>query len=215
MNHNSTTLAVWLVLAGTFICCCCGGLGGNLGDLPLLSGDIEEMVQDATGVNLKEIIPTPTPTPGPGTEDQAVEAPAGPAGETPETEAPPAGEDVSQEAEELLGALQEHMEEGGDTPFTFGCDNPSIPVPPDMTGCVSVAGFTTYSTAETPDAINKMYDDYFMGQGWEHFPQAIQEEVLNAWRKEGVQGYAILGVTPGAGEDGKNLVNLAVITAEE
>jgi hypothetical protein len=80
-----------------------------------------------------------------------------------------------------------------------------------MEGCVSVAGFTTYSTAMSEAEINKMYDDFFIGQGWEQFPQMIQEDVLNAWSYEDMQGYAVLTFGPGEGENGKNMVSIAVM----
>jgi hypothetical protein len=230
MKQGTTFLAISLVFILSFACCCCGGLGGEQLQ-ELMSGNLDAFVEEAVEVqvDLAEIVGTPTPVDQPG--DVEEEAAEGLPEETPAeepTEMP--GDESGQEdvtdlipelpgvegneeqvAQEILEAIEEQLEHGGDEPFSFGCDAPTIPMPADVEGCVSVAGFTTYSTAMNEAEISQLYDDYFLSQGWEHFPEAMQEDVLNAWQKEGVQGYAFLSFTAGGGENGKNLVNLAVI----
>lgn len=237
MRQSTTLLASSLVFILSFICCCCGGLGGSFSNeqlQELIAGNLDSLMGEAAEVDIEEIIGTPTPV------EEANDIEEGTTEETPaeaEAEAPTeAGSEVptvdgaeeesaevapvvpgvegneEEVAQEILEAIEEQLQQGGDEPFTFGCDDPNIPMPDDVEGCVSVAGFTTFSTAMSETEINQLYDDYFMKQGWEHFPQAMQEDVLNAWQKEGVQGYAFLSFTAGGGENGKNMVNLAIIT---
>jgi len=231
MKQNTVFLTFSLVFALSFVCCCCGGLGGSEQLQELLAGNLDTFVEEAAEVqvDLAEIVGTPTPAAEPGdVQEEAAEAvPEGaPAKETTEMPADESGqEDLTdlipevpdvegneeQAAQEILEAIEEQLAQEGDAPFSFGCDDPTIPMPADVEGCISVAGFTTYSTAMSEAEINQLYDDYFLGQGWEHFSEAMQEDVLNAWQKEGVQGYAFLSFTPGGGENGKNMVNVAVI----
>jgi hypothetical protein len=245
MKQSTTFLMISLVFTLSFVCCCCGGLGGDFSSeqfQELLAGNLDTIMEEAAEIDVEEIIGTPTPEESPSdvdedaaesesSSDEAVaEAPAEAEAEAPaveETEEEsveepaeiipeiPGIEDLEGNEEELaleiLEALEEQLEEGGDEPFSFGCDDPNIPMPTDVEGCVSVAGFTTYSTAVSEAEINQLYDDYFLGQGWEHFPPAIQEDVLNAWQQKGTQGYAFVAFTPGGGENGKNMINLAII----
>jgi hypothetical protein len=131
---------------------------------------------------------------------------AAPAPDTPPTEAVP----PDQMADDIVQSLLDHMEEGGGAPFTFGCEGASLPMPEDVEGCVSVAGFTNYSTALSQEEVDKMYTDYFTGQGWKRFPDIIQGEVINAWSND-KQGMAMLSFVPGEGEGGKNLVSVGVL----
>jgi hypothetical protein len=235
MKQNSAFMAMSLVFILSFACCCCGGLGGDQLQ-ELLGGNLDAFVEEAVEVQmdlaeLEEMVGTPTPEAEPG-EVQEEAAEAAPAEDTADMPADESGQEEStdlipdlpdieipdiegneeQAAQEILEAIEEQLAQDGEEPFSFGCDDPSIPMPADVEGCVSVAGFTTYSTAMSDTEINQLYDDYFLGQGWEHFPDVIQEEVLNAWTNEATQGVALLSFTAGGGENGKNMVNLAVIT---
>jgi hypothetical protein len=230
MRQNTAFLTISLVFMLSFLCCCCGGLGGEQLQ-ELMAGNLDTLMEEAADVqvDLDELVGTPTPAAEPGDvqEEAAEAAPEGaPAEESAEMPADEPGQedltdlipevpdiegDGEQAAQDILEAIEEQLAQEGDQPFSFGCDDPNIPMPNDVEGCVSVAGFTTYSTAMSEAEINQLYDDYFLSQGWEHFPEAIQEDVLNAWANEGVQGVALLSFTAGGGENGKNMVNLAVI----
>ncbi len=200
-----------------------------------MGGDFEQIVQQVTqSEELQQLLASPTPTqpaeaipteavppaqeatatPAPAEEVAPAEATAPAEEMVPPLEALPtlaAGTASPDElAEDIMQSLLDQMEEGGDEPFTFGCEEATIPMPEDMVGCVSVAGFTTYSTAMEQAAIDKMYTDYFTGQGWKAFPEAIQGEVINAWRNN-EQGMAMLSFMPQQGEDGKNLISVGVI----
>ena len=231
MNHSATVLTASLVLLFSFFCCCCGGLGSGFDGFDqgvvenLLEGNLDDLVEEieqasepgggdqesgeAVPVEEDEAVApvedVAEATEDEGSDDEAV-APAEEAVEAPEGE----GSD-DEVGEEFLEALEEHMEEGGDEPFTFGCDNPDIPMPPDIVGCVSIAGVTMYSTGMSEADVDKMYDDFFIDRGWEHFPQVVQEDVINAWTRDGMESYAILAFMAGEGEDGKNMVNVAVM----
>lgn len=231
MKQSTALYAMSLVFILSFVCCCCGGLGGDQLQ-ELMAGNLDAFMEEAveSQIDLAEIIGTPTPVDQPGDiqEETAEGLPEGaPAEEPAEMPADESGqEDLAdlipelpeiegneeQAAQEILEAIEEQLAQEGDVPFSFGCDDPTIPMPADVEGCVSVAGFTTYSTAMSEAEINQLYDDYFLSQGWEHFSSAIQEDVLNAWVNEGTQGVALLSFTAGGGENGKNMVNLAVIT---
>ncbi len=209
-------LTTSLIFGTTFLCCCCGGLGGNFFDeaqmQELLSGNIENIIEESANLDLDEILPTPTPVEESG---EAVPAEEG-ASESSDAaaEAPPDTDKVQEEADEIAESLLEHLEDGSDEPFTFGCDNPNIPMPADIEGCVSLLGSTTYSSEVGEDEINKMYDDYFTGQGWEEFPMMIREGVLNAWQRKGGQNFAVLVFVPGGGENGKNMVSITIVGEE-
>ena len=231
MKQSTALLAMSLVFILSFACCCCGGLGGDQLQ-ELMAGNLGAFMEEAVEVqmDLAEIVGTPTPEQEPGDvqEEAAEAAPEGaPAEEPAEIPADESGqEDLAdlipeipeiegneeQAAQEILEAIEEQLAQEGDAPFSFGCDDPTIPMPADVEGCVSVAGFTTYSTAMGEAEIDQLYDDYFLDQGWEHFPDAIQADVLNAWVNEGTQGVALLSFIASGGENGKNMVNLAVIT---
>ena len=251
MKQSTAFLAMSLVFILSFVCCCCGGLGGDQLQ-ELIGGNLDAFVEEAAEVqiDLEEIVGTPTPEAESGdVQEEAAEtapedAPAEEAAETaaedvpaedaaevpadqsgqdeatdvipdieiPDIEIPDVEGNEEETAQEILEAIEEQLAQEGDDPFSFGCDDPSIPIPADVEGCVSMAGFTTYSTAVSEAEINQLYDDYFLGQGWEHFPDVIQEDVVNAWTNDGGQGIALLSYTAGGGENGKNMVNLAVIT---
>ncbi|RME97684.1 MAG: hypothetical protein D6768_19070 [Chloroflexi bacterium] len=184
----------------------------------MLAGNVADIVEESAGVNIEELqqiqeaLATPTPTPAGESAESSGES-VGAAEESGSADAVPAGE-AEELAGDILGAIQEHIEEGGDEPFSFGCENPTVPMPNDVTGCVSVGGFTTYSTAMSADELNKMYNNYFTGQGWKTYPALIQEEVINAWQGDNPGQLAFLSVDTGGGEGGKNLVTLGVTGAQ-
>lgn len=210
-------LLVWGLVGSTAICCC--GFGTSQIQ-ELLAGNVADIVEESAGVNIEELqqiqeaLATPTPTPA-GESAQAADEAAGAAEESSSADAAPAGEAEAEElAGDILGAIQEHIEEGSDEPFSFGCENPTVPMPGDVTGCVSVGGFTTYSTNASVEELDKMYNDYFTGQGWKTYPALIQEEVINAWQGDNPGQLAFLSVETGGGEGGKNLATLGVTGAQ-
>jgi hypothetical protein len=227
--------AMLLVATLTFsIMCCCGGIFGadglqgliernvegvveeNVSETEEMQAEIETRVVEVESGQGEAVEGTPAAE---ESQESIVEGEQGEeTGDVPAVELPddlPTVEGEAGElAEGLLGAIEEQLGEGGEELLDFGCDGATIPMPPDVAECVSVAGFTTYSTAMGEDDINQMYDDYFIEQGWEHFDQAIQEDITNAWAREAAQSYAILTFLEGEGEGGNNLVSIAVVGGE-
>ncbi len=119
-----------------------------------------------------------------------------------------------QDTEKMVESLLQQLgKDGGKAmDMDMGCENVTVPMPDDKAGCVSMAGFTTYSTAKSQDEINKLYDAYFVGKGWDHFKPMIQGEVINAWSLNG--GYAFLTFVAKGGEGGKNLVSVGEVSGQ-
>lgn len=138
----------------------------------------------------------------PATEEGSMAQP--PAADEGSADQPPA------DAESLLEELQKQAGDGSGEPLSFGCEDVTLPMPADVEGCVSMAGFTTYSTSLGKDEINKLYDDYFTGQGWSQFAPMIQDDVINAWSSDA--GFAFLTFVPNGGENGKNMVSVGELT---
>lgn len=226
---KSILVASVLVLAP--ICCCCGNWSGGFDQAQLdelLGGNLETIIGEAAQVDLQEVLGTPTatpettapaesgggesPTPQPEGETAATE-PSGEAempADQPTAESGNAQPTPTDQTQEMVESLLEHAQENSGEPFTFGCDNPTIPMPDDVEGCVSVGRFTTYSTALSEEEVNQMYDAYFTGEGWDHFQPMIQEDVINAWSSDG--GFAFLTFGAEQGENGKNLVSIGMVT---
>jgi len=117
-----------------------------------------------------------------------------------------------QDTEKMVDSLLQQIGKDGGKAMDMGCDNVTVPMPDDKAGCVSMAGFTTYSTAKSQEEINQLYDAYFVGKGWDHFKPMIQGEVINAWSLNG--GYAFLTFVAKGGEGGKNLVSIGEVSGQ-
>lgn len=213
MHHSISSLTIYSALALFMTCCCCGGLTGGFDSVQfqnLLQGNLDNVLEEA--------IPQPELPPPP--EEPALEE-AQPEEQPPaelpaeESQAEPAPtEAVDEETAALQEAIEEHIAEGAEGAFTFGCDDPALPMPADAAGCVSIAGFTSYSTATGRDELNAMYDSYFIDKGWGHFDMMIDGDVINAWHNEADNSMAMLSFLEGGGENGQNQVTLGVLAAD-
>lgn len=237
--QHSGILAMALVFVVSS-CCCCGNLFDTTQLEGLLGGDVEQILEEQMP-DVAELL-EPTATSGEAEEgepaplEEAVQAaeeaeaaaeaaqataqaaadivesgePAPPASDMPDLSELP--DDLEQELEGLLGEIEDQLGEGQISNMNFDCNDVKFPLPDDMTECVSVAGFTSISTNMGEANVDKMYDDYFTGLGWEQFPMMMQDgEVLNAWQSPDQQQYALLTFLPGEGLDGANMIGLAVI----
>jgi len=240
--QHSGILAMALVFVVSS-CCCCGGFDTTQIE-GLLGGDVEQMLEEQMPDVAELLEPTATAGQAeagePASPEEAVQAAeeaeaaagaaqataqaAAEAVESGEPPAPPASDvpdlselpnDLEQELDGLLGELEDQLGEGQIPDMNFDCNDVNFPLPDDMTECVSVAGFTSISTNMGQAEVDKLYDDYFMGLGWEHFPMMVQQgEVLNAWQSPDQQQYALLTFLPGEGLDGTNMIGLAMVGSQ-